>query len=408
MENTGASAQRFYDLDVLRAVTMFLGIVLHAGVFVLPAALPAWPIYDAAATGDPTYRIVIEALHAFRMPVFFLLSGFFCALLWQRRNLRDMAMHRLRRIGIPLIAGCLTIIPLCIWLLAHSAGYKAPYDFPLWVFPLIGVFGTLGHLWFLWHLLLIAGAMTLAVRLGFRFDHPKAWWLAIPTSMLVSLVMVQPIFGGDVAAQLFSKYSAVIIYNGCFFAIGLFFYQRGIMVRPWWTIALLPAILTFVVGFYLLDEYINNYEGVVPTGEAAAAANYLGPVPDALMFKNPLTFAGTLVETTCAWLMCFGLMGLFRWLASRESFTVRYIADASYWMYLAHLPLVIAGQMLVVDWPVHYHVKYLLVVVGVTLVLLISYQFGVRYTFIGRALNGPRTRRPKPSSPSGAAAQSLP
>ena len=66
-------------------------------------------------------------------------------------------------------------------------------------------------------------------------------------------------------------------------------------------------------------------------------------------------------------------------------------------MYLAHLPLVIAGQMLVVGWPIHYHLKYLVVCASVTLILLITYQFGVRYTLIGRALNGPRTRRPRPA-----------
>ena len=404
MANAGVPVQRFYDLDVLRAMTMFLGIVLHTGVFVLPEALPVWPIHDAAATGDPTYKLVIEALHAFRMPVFFLLSGFFCTLLWQRQDLRAMAVHRLRRIGIPFIAGCFTIIPLCVWLLAHAAGYKAPYDFPLWALPLIWLFGTLAHLWFLWHLLLMAGGLVLAARLGMQFRHPTAWWLVIPISMVISLVMVQPIYGGDVAGSLFSKESAVILYNACFFILGVFFYQRGISARPWWTVALLPAVVAFVAGFYLLEQYIATYEGVIPSGDAAATQ--LGAVPNAFMFRHPLTLASTLIETVCAWLMCFGLMGLFNWIASRESFTTRYLADASYWMYIAHLPLVIAGQMLVVGWPIHYHLKYLVVCLGVTLVLLVTYQFGVRYTFIGRALNGPRSRRPRASRPS--AAQSLP
>ena len=91
--------------------------------------------------------------------------------------------------------------------------------------------------------------------------------------------------------------------------------------------------------------------------------------------------------------MCFGLMGLFRWAASRESFTVRYLSDASYWMYLAHLPLVMVAQYLTLNLPIHYHFKFLVVCAGVSAVLVATYQLGVRYTFIGRALNGPRTRR---------------
>ena len=114
------------------------------------------------------------------------------------------------------------------------------------------------------------------------------------------------------------------------------------------------------------------------------------------MSTNRLTLASALIESACAWLVCFGLMGLFRWIASRERFAIRYFSDASYWIYLlVHLPLVIAGQMLVVEWPIHYHLKFLLVFGVVTLVLFATYQYGVRYTVIGRMLNGPRTRRPR-------------
>ena len=147
----GGQSQRFYDLDALRAMAMFLGIVLHASVFILPEMEPLWPIHDAAAEGDPTYKLVIETIHGFRMPVFFLLSGFFTALLWQRRSLRALMTQRLRRVGIPLAVGCFTVIPLSIWILAYASGFQEPYNFPLWLLPLVWLFG-LAHLWFLWYL----------------------------------------------------------------------------------------------------------------------------------------------------------------------------------------------------------------------------------------------------------------
>lgn len=154
---------------------------------------------------------------------------------------------------------------------------------------------------------------------------------------------------------------------------------------------MLPAAAAFYAGFYLLGQYLSAFEGAVPLGEAAT--DYEGDVPYAFMFQNRLTLASALIESACAWLMCFGLMGLFRWIASRESFTVLYFSDASYWIYLSHLPLVIAGQLLVVGMPIHYHLKFLVVCAGVTLVALATYQFAVRYTIIGRTLNGPRVRR---------------
>ena len=77
------------------------------------------------------------------------------------------------------------------------------------------------------------------------------------------------------------------------------------------------------------------------------------------------------------------------------------MSDSTYWLYLAHLPLVGVGQRLAVDWDVSVHLKFALIIVVVTLVLLASYHVGVRYTPIGAFLNGPRRRRPR-AEPQGA------
>ncbi len=404
MAEAGAGGQspRFYDLDALRAVAMFLGVVLHSSIFVLPEAAAIWPIQDPAARGDSTYKVLTETIHGFRMPVFFLLSGFFSALLWQRRSLRALVMQRLRRVGLPLAVGAVTVVPLSIWILAAAGGYREPYDFPLWILPLVWIFG-LAHLWFLWYLLLMAGGFALAVRLGLQFRHTPFWWLVIPISMAISLVMVEPIYGADNATGIIPG-PAIIAYYACFFIFGVFFYRRGFTIRRWWTVALLPAAGAFFAGFYLLGLYLEPYEAALPPGEPPS--EYLSHVPEAFMFQNPLTLAAALIGAVCAWLMCFGLMGLFRWAASRESFTVRYLSDASYWMYLAHLPVVMVAQYLVLYLPIHYHIKFLIVCVAATAFLVATYQLGVRYTFIGRALNGPRTRRqpalpgqPQPANP---------
>ena len=375
MTDADHSPRRFHDLDALRGLAMFLGIVLHSSVFVSGQVNPIWPIHIPETSGDNTYQRVIEIIHCFRMPVFFLLSGFFTALLLERRSLITVATLRLQRIGIPLAIGCFTILPLSIWLFAVAGNYAEPYDFPLWLLPLVW-FRTIGHLWFLWYLLLIVGCFILATQLGLRFRH-QIWWLVIPSSMILSLMMVKPIYGADNVFQSLPD-GTIFAYYTCFFVFGAFFYRKGFAVRRWWVVALLPAAVAFWAGFHLLDQYKAMFEGFVP---------------DAFMYENPLSLASTLIETVCTWLMCFGLMGLFHWILSRENFAVRYFSDASYWMYLMHLPLVIAAQLLVLDWPIHYHLKFFLICTGVTLILLITYQFGVRYTIIGKTLNGPRTRR---------------
>ena len=386
--------QRHYDLDALRAWAMFLGIMLHAGIFVLPAPEWRWPMHDPAASGDHTYKLVIDAIHGFRMPVFFLLSGFFSALLWQRRGIRAFRRQRLQRVGIPLLAGCLTIIPATVWLLKLIANQRnAITDVYDQLTPLATPFvfvAHMGHLWFLWYLLIIAFVFIGAAKAGLAFRSPW-WWLLVPVSALSTLFMHEPLtFGSDTATGLVPK-PAVLFHYACFFFFGVHFHQRGIRVRRWWTAALLPAIPLFAAGVWLIEIYRSaNVERI-------AAAKAQGAVVSEYLVADPNTLVGAIVEIAFAWLMCFALMGLFRWLFAAAGRTTervaQYLSDAAYWMYLAHLPFVVAGQWLVLDLPISHHLKYLLVVAGVTALVLATYQWGVRYTFIGRALNGPRRRR---------------
>ena len=58
------------------------------------------------------------------------------------------------------------------------------------------------------------------------------------------------------------------------------------------------------------------------------------------------------LQAAYPWLMTFGLMGLFRRFCPVESPTMRYLSDSAYWLYLAHLPLIIAAQYVVRDWPI--------------------------------------------------------
>ena len=85
-------------------------------------------------------------------------------------------------------------------------------------------------------------------------------------------------------------------------------------------------------------------------------------------------------------------MGLFRRVLRREHAWVRYVSDSSYWLYVMHVPLVIAAQAIVASWPLPSFVKFVFLSGVVTAILLLSYQLFVRYTWIGLILNGPRTR----------------
>ncbi len=128
-----ATEPRRHDLDALRAFAMGLGLVLH-GVLSL-VELP-WPVQDEQKSRG--LGAVFFFIHGFRMPVFFLLSGYFTVLLWQRRGLGRLLVNRLQRIVLPLGIGAFTILPLLgasvtvAWKLAAVGDEQAASDGSPW------------------------------------------------------------------------------------------------------------------------------------------------------------------------------------------------------------------------------------------------------------------------------------
>ena len=76
MSETGREAahhheERLHALDLLRAVAMFLGIVLHVAVSFMVIRLP-WLIHDTRR--NVGFDVLAGAIHGFRMQVFFFLA----------------------------------------------------------------------------------------------------------------------------------------------------------------------------------------------------------------------------------------------------------------------------------------------------------------------------------------------
>jgi peptidoglycan/LPS O-acetylase OafA/YrhL len=97
------------------------------------------------------------------------------------------------------------------------------------------------------------------------------------------------------------------------------------------------------------------------------------------------TCAGTALT---AWCMIFGLIGLFLRYFSQPSQRQRYLSDSAYWLYLVHPPVLVVLQlpMMLLPWPAE-----LKALVGLALaipILLASYHYLVRSTWLGVILNG--------------------
>ena len=98
---------------------MFLGVLLHAAIPYVTISVPFWPVQDAR--GHPAFDLFLFAVHDFRMQVFFLLAGFFGALLYARYGLGRTAWHRFKRIALPLVLGMATVQPATQAALIYAA-----------------------------------------------------------------------------------------------------------------------------------------------------------------------------------------------------------------------------------------------------------------------------------------------
>jgi peptidoglycan/LPS O-acetylase OafA/YrhL len=251
----------------------------------------------------------------------------------------------------------------------------------------IPLFNHLWFLWFLWWLVLGYAALSAlgsrlpSIRLpGWLVLSPARYVWLIPLTMLPQWYMggsgTSPIFGPDTSTGLL-PIPHVFVYYAIFFGFGAAYFgfddRSGRVGERWWIPLSVGLLAILPLGMALTEGW---------TGPAGYGLDPLR--------RRVLTVA---LQAAYPWFITFGLMGLFRRVCPAESPRMRYLSDSAYWLYLAHLPLIIAAQLAVKDWPIPALVKFLLIVAVVTSILLWTYQTVVRYTWLGRFLNGPRARQ---------------
>lgn len=365
-------SSRHHDLDALRAIVMLLGIVLHAS-YAFTAG--TWAVQDVRQ--NDAFSLINIAIHGFRMPLFFVMSGFFTAMLWRKRGLRALVQHRFRRVFLPLLLGVFTIIPLTRFVWDFAAASATDISAKAGIVAFINDF-SFTHLWFLWQLCLLVAGFAIIAWLIDHFSFPRLpnWLVLSPVRYLwlVPLTMIPQAFMKDASMAEFGPDTS----------IGLF---------P------APSILAFYCIFFCFGALYYDYddpEGRISRGWKMAlplGLFVLFPLGVAIIyFIEDYPLLGNFVQAAFAWVMVFGLMGLFHKFFSGENKTMRYVSDSSYWVYLAHLPLIIMAQYVISEWPIPAVVKFTLICVVVTGFLLYTYHFLVRYTWMGTFLNGSRKR----------------
>ncbi len=394
--NTPASSHRLDYLDAVRAFALLLGIVFHASLSFLPVFI-GWAVMDVS-TGSIISSFVLVS-HSFRMELFFLIAGFFSHMTFHRKGAGTFVSSRLVRIAIPFVAGWCILRPLIVsgWVMGGESlrgevhilnGLKAGFQ-TLGLLP-SGLF-TGSHLWFLYYLLLIT-AMVLAVRAAAGLlpglhsgaarwaDTTVAWiaksrfaWpaLSLPTA---ACLWHMSSWGMDTPDKsLVPHVPALIVYGG-FFTFGWLLHRRQ---------ELMERFARLTTGRVVLC--------VASVGGTIALSGYQADPghPQIGLIRAGFAFSYAMMM----WSLVALSIGLFKRFLDRPSKVVRYIADASYWLYLIHLPIVIWLQIAFAELPFHWSLKLIAISLLTIAVSLVLYDLFVRSTLIGKTLNGRRKKR---------------
>lgn len=385
-----ADPHRFHHLDAVRAGALLLGVVLHASMSFLPGFRETgWPLSDDSTSIG--LGLLYFVIHLFRMPLFFLVAGFFARLLHERAGTLGLIRNRAQRIALPFVVFYFVTMPLIIlaivWAARQSNSKGPPAEQHS---ALIGPPIPLGHLWFL-YLLLLLYALVLLLRYcvvlidtggsmraaaGQALDWSLRWRFA---PLLLSIPVAVSLYDAPWWAEwqgipspivgLVPNVPSLLSYGGAFL-VGWFLHRRQDtleLLASTWRFYLAGAVLCTCVSLYIAG--IQPHFTAIPLAGTARA----------------LYLAAYLIAMWCA---MFSVIGLALRFLSAPSARWRYLSDASYWIYLIHLPIVMLLQAWMLKWPLHWSLKLSLMLVITMAVLLASYRFLVRRTFIGVFLNG--------------------
>src|SRR5262245_53701393 len=79
-------------------------------LLILPAH--ALPLIGPRSGSNNVEASIFWTIHVFRLPLFFLVAGFFAALMLDRRGTAALVRNRGIRIGIPFVVGVLLVVPV--------------------------------------------------------------------------------------------------------------------------------------------------------------------------------------------------------------------------------------------------------------------------------------------------------
>ena len=372
---------------------MMLGVVRHAAVSYVPTVFFEWPYRDSEA-GMLSYWVIVF-IRVFHLPVFFAIAGFFSAYLVEARGTREFLRHRWSRIGVPFLVAWPVLVGIMFFIVPFAARFSsappnAAYDLDE-LTSSRALRHLFMHLWFLYDLMILCVAASVLRLLAARipaFVRTRAMDLferRVHRGGIAVLILASGLILYRMESWTIDYYAGpfppprLLALYGLFFGFGWMLFHRretleGFKRRAW--IFLAAGILCFFGYRHFLDA------GCTLASDRTCAGG-----------EEEHHLRAVVFHALSMWFIAYSLIGLFLRYLGKPSPRWRYMADASYWIYIVHVPFVMLLPLLLSSVRLPGILKLALVSVTATSLILVTYRYFVRPTFIGKQLNGHRYPR---------------
>jgi len=395
----GLLNQRIHYLDHVRAFAMLLGVFFHAAFPYSTDAQNGWFLKDTSSSMSFTVFIVFS--HLFRMALFFLIAGFFANLLIQKRGVKAFLKNRAIRILLPFVIFFPIIMAVFIFIFYFISRHLPEETLsPLLANMLVTMNNpeavletptlSTAHLWFLYNLLYFC--LFAAILQRFRFFYLRKFMSFVFNSgwhlLFLPLFLMPALYSVNVPASTPDSFSPQLWsygYYGLFFFFGWhFFYHQGYLDKikgHLWKLIIF-CLITFPLFVLLMPvvDFSPSSSSDIIDPKFFWSANF-----------EYLFLVG--LEAYLSFYLVIIFLYLGKKLLNKKSKLMRYISDASYWIYLVHVPLLLYVQTLLVEMDMPLVLKFFISTALVFIVSTMVYDLLVRYSFIGSMLNGKKSRQ---------------
>ncbi len=359
------SKERLHWVDAARGVMMLLGLAIHTAELyrVGPSVL-----YTDNMERSYVMNALAEFIHVFRMPAFFLVGGFFVNLSLTRTSSSEFIFQRFVRLIVPALAtSTFVMAPVILYI---------PY-------PLhrLSVFST-HHLWFLYDLYVLTFVAVVASSHGSNFvaalDRMVAYISRNSVVFMLLLSSVYSVFSRIIISaaniDLMVTSTNSLLFGAPYFFVGMYVQRRREVLLSLTQIPTRWCAIIILLGLIPLDDQAT---ALLPR---TSELRFLG-----VAFREPL--------------VVFAILSLFARFANHTNAGWRYLAAASFSIYLLHLPVILVIGYLLLDVDMGVAIEAMIVAAGTAASCLAFYELVVARSRVAALLfGGPATRRISPTS----------